>query len=191
MRRLMLLAVTAAALAFPALSQARQSSSPPRYGVSASHERAPTGGRLVIGYATNDPGRWITEFWSMTSRPTVVFARAALDAWEGEEQVRWADSRTCPGLVQTLLEANRLTVPSLIVALDQEAQARSRKSGRPAPPQPDRPGPWVFWAPAQGGSATDVQFSAYGGPWVDWSGRVNTALQPCWSGEMPVGALQD
>lgn len=193
MHRSIPLAFAALALPLPVLAQSPQTISPPRYGVAASHDRAPAAGRLVIGYASNDPGRWITEFWSMSSQPTVVFARTALDAWEGQEQIRWADSRTCPGLIAILLEANALSVPGLIVPLDEGSRARARQVPPPAPPALDGPGPgaWVFWAIGSGGSALDVQFSAYGGPWVDWGRRLRTALHSCWAADQPAGPIQN
>lgn len=192
MRRSAWLALAALTLPLPAIAQAPGAVSPPRYGVAASYNRAPPdGGRLLVGYARNDPGRWITEFWLVSTEPTVVFARTALDAWEGQEQIRWADSRTCSSIVPILLRANELTVPALLIPLDDASRARARDYQPPAPPIPDGGGPWVFWAPGRGGSAMDVQFSAYGGPWVDWGASLRTALQSCWTAEPPASLARN
>lgn len=186
MRRSAWLSLAALTLPLPAIAQTPDAVSPPRYGVTASHHRAPPGGgQLLVGYASNDPGRWITEFWLVSTEPTVVFVRTALDAWEGQEQTRWADSRTCSSVVPILLRANELSVPDLILPLNDASRARARDYPPPAPPAPDGPGPWVFWAPGKGGSAMDVQFSAYGGPWVDWGRSLRNELRACWTAEPP------
>lgn len=188
------LLLAALALPLPAIAQSPEAVSPPRYGVAASQYRAPPspdGGRLLVGYASNDSGRWITEFWLVSTEPTVIFVRTALDAWEGQEQIQWADSRTCSGLVPILLRANELRVPGLIIPLDDASRARSGDYPPPAPPAADGPGPWVFWAPGKGGAALDVQFSSYGGPWVEWSMSLRTALQSCWTSEPPTRLARD
>lgn len=165
--------------------------SPPRIGVVASWRNSPGGG-LVIGYAQNSGGRWITEFYSMSpwaadpAIEAVVFVRRALDAYEAQEQIRWADSRTCPGLVEAMLPANDLPLPALILPLDEGSRIRGRDAGYPPPPAPDGPGPHIFWAPARGPMAMDLQFSANGGAWVDWARSVDRVLEPCWRDERPV-----
>jgi len=180
----------AAALSSPCFAQSPESISPPRYGVRASQEHAPSG-NFLVAFAENNPGRWITEFWTVypswknpNARP-VVFARRALDAWNGQEQVQWADSRTCSGLVEGLLGANDLPLPGVIVALDEGSRLRARESGVGAPPRADGPGPSVFWAPGRGPAGMEVQFSAYGGPWVEWSKQVASILRSCWQSERP------
>jgi hypothetical protein len=164
---------------------------PPRYGVEASRRNNPGGG-FVIGYAENRGGRWITEFYSMRpwagnpAQDAVVFVRRALDAYEAQEQVEWADSRTCLGLVEAMLSANDRPLPTLIIPLDEASRTRGREAGFPAPPIPDGSGPHVFWAPTWGPVASNIQFSAYGGPWVEWSESVDLVLDPCWQDERPI-----
>lgn len=182
--------VLATALPSPTLAQSPEAVSPPRYGVRASQEHAPRGS-LVVAFAENNPARWITEFWTVSpgwmapGANPVIFARRALDAWNGQEQIQWADSRSCSGLVEALLGANDLPLPGVIVPLDEASRVRARESGFGSPSAPDGPGPSVFWAPGRGQAGMEVQFSAYGGPWVEWHQHVGSILKSCWQSEKP------
>lgn len=164
---------------------------PPRIGLEASWRHNP-GGIPVIGYSRSAGGRLNTEFYLMGSfarepaAPAVVFARRALDSYEAQEQIRWADSRTCPGLVEAMLAANDLPLPLVILPLDERSRARAREAGSSTPPAADGPGPHVFWAPARGPVALGIQFETYGGVWVDWSNGVDRVLEPCWSDDPPL-----
>ncbi|WGM30054.1 hypothetical protein [Brevundimonas sp. NIBR11] len=164
---------------------------PPRIGISASHAHNPGGG-LVIGYATHRGGRWVSEFYSMGAWPSnpaaepVIFVRRALDSWEVQEQIQWADSRTCSGLTEVLRPANDLALPILILPLDEASRMRIRETAPPPPPMADGPGPHIFWAPGRGQTGHEIQFSSFGGPWVDWANSVDRVLEPCWQDERPV-----
>ncbi len=191
MTRLAILTVAWIVVATSAAAQTVSEAPPPRYGVDASSRHAPRG-YLLLGYARSDPARWITEFWSVSvpdqrdqEKPTVVFARRALDAWKGQEQIQWADSRSCSGMIETLLEVNALDVPMIILPLDEAARGRRGNSGLPNIPAPDALGPYVFWAPGWGASAEDIQFTTYGGPWADWTERASSVMQSCWVSERP------
>ena len=186
------ISIACAVLSWPALAMAQEPDavSPPRYGMRASYDHAPQGA-LVIAFARSDPARWITEFWVVSSGwmregvDPVVFARRALDSWDGQEQIKWADSRDCPGLVEALLSANELRVPGVIVPLDDQSRSQAREAGYSSPPAPDGVGPHVFWAPGRGPAGLEVQFSAYGGPWVEWSNATASVTESCWQSQRP------
>jgi hypothetical protein len=180
----------AMAISSPSFAQSPEAVSPPRYGVRASQEHAPRGS-LLVAFAENNPSRWITEFWTVSpgwmapgAKP-VVFARRALDAWNGQEQREWADSRACSGLIEALLGANDLPLPGVMMPLDEASRLWAREIGFGAPLVPDGPGPSVFWAPGRGQAGMEVQFSAYRGPWVDWRNHVVSILRSCWQSEQP------
>jgi hypothetical protein len=178
-------------LSSPAGAMGPEGPTPPRYGVSASAKHA-VRGNLLIAFAENNPGRWITEFWAVSpnwmapgAKP-IVLARRALDAWNGQEQIQWADSRTCSGLVEALITANNLPLPDVIVPLDESSRSQARESGIGAPAIPDGYGPSVFWAPGRGQPAVEFQFSAYRGPWVDWQAQVLATTNNCWQSDQPL-----
>jgi hypothetical protein len=164
---------------------------PPRIGLEASSLHNP-GGIPVMGYSRTAGGRLNTEFYLMGSwgrepaGPAVVFVRRALDSYEAQEQIQWADSRTCPGLVEALLAANDLPLPLMILPLDEASRASAREAGYSTPPAADGPGAHVFWAPARGPVANSIQFSTFGGAWVEWSNGVDRVLEPCWSDDQPI-----
>ena len=172
----------------PTLSQAQVPVGPPRYGLEASRQHSP-GGIPLIGYSREVSGRWITEFYAMSrlnaESDPVIFARRALDSYEAQEQIQWADSRACPDLIPMLLRANDLPLPSVIIPLDESSRARRAVAGHPTPPAADGPGPYVFWTIAFGPVGNDVRFSTYGGPWHDWANEMEISLTPCWGDQMP------
>jgi hypothetical protein len=162
---------------------------PPRIGVNASYAHNP-GGILIVGYAAAASGTWISEFYLMSGMrepgpDPVVFVRRALDSYEAQEQIRWADSRTCPGLISALLPANDLPLPTFILPLDQTSRTRAWDMGPSAPPSPDGPGPHTFWGPSRGPAGSTIEFSSFGGPWVDWARSLDRVLEPCWSDARP------
>ena len=151
---------------------------------------------MIAGYAEALSGTWISEFyllnnWRLPGQPAVVFARRALDSYEAQEQIRWADSRTCPGLISALAAANALPLPTFILPLDETERTRARGLGPGAAPMPDGPGPHTFWGRAWGEAGMTIQFSTYGGPWVEWARSVNSILEPCWQDQQPVLAAGD
>lgn len=167
---------------------------PPRIGVNASQAHNPGGG-LVIGYAGYRlGGRWVSEFYSMgawASNPAaepILFVRRALDSWEAQEQIRWADSRTCPGLVAALRPANDLALPLLILPLDEASRTRRLEAGYTPPPSPNS---YEFWSPASGPLGNSLQFAANGGPWTDWAQSVDRVLEPCWQENRPINPPDD
>lgn len=160
----------------------------PRYGMAASQEHSP-GGQLLIGYSRERYGRWISESYVMPfqadTEERVVFVRQALDSFNAQEQIRWADSRRCEGLIETLTKAESLEMPQLVFPINRASMERANQIGYPLPAMPDGPGPYVFWAPAFGLAATDFQLSAYRGPWHDWADEMERVLGLCWQAEQP------
>ena len=179
----------------PALAQAQIAVAPPRYGLEASREHSPDGRNPLIAYSREIGGRWVTEFYSMSrlnaeSDPVIV-ARRALDSYEAQEHVQWADSRTCPGLIPDLLRANDFTLPIVLIPLDEASRARRAAIGYPAPPAPDGPGPYVFWATTFGTVGNELRFSTFGGAWHDWANQMENTLEPCWNDAMPTTPPRD
>lgn len=168
----------------PMLESGQTPVGPPRYGLDASWQHSP-GGVPLMAYSREVSGRWITEFYAMSglnaASDPVVFARRALDSYEAQEQVQWADSRTCPGLIPLLLRGNDIALPSLVIPLDEASRAERATLGPPAPPMPDGPGPYVFWAMAAGPLGHEVRFSTYGGSWHRWANEMEAELKSCWS----------
>lgn len=180
--------IAVAAALLSAAPHVQTAVTPPRYGLDASREHSP-GGIPLIAYSAEGNGRWITEFYVMSGlnggSDPVVFARRALDSYEAQEQVQWADSRTCHGLIPHLLRGNDIALPSLVIPLDEASRAERATLGPPAPPMPDGPGPYVFWAMAAGPVGHEVRFSTYGGPWHQWANQMSGELRSCWSSERP------
>jgi len=182
------LALILTAMLFPSVALAQLPVGPPRYGFQASQQHSP-GGFPLLGYSREISGRWITEFYAMSrlnaeSEP-VVFARQALDSYESQEHIRWADSRNCPALMPQLLRANDLALPVVLIPLDEPSRTRRSIIGSPAAPAADGPGPYVFWAIAFGPAGGELRLSTFGGPWHAWANDMEADLQPCWADEMP------
>ncbi|MFJ6025386.1 hypothetical protein ACIQC9_12420 [Brevundimonas sp. NPDC092305] len=186
MKLLVTLVLATFSIGTPAFAQLPVS--PPRYGSDASWEHS-RGGALLIGYASEGSGRWISEFYLMPGLSAggepVVFARRALDSWDAQEQIRWADSRTCEGMLSTLRLVDQLEMPVVVMPLDDQARARRRALGHSTPPMPDGPGPMVFWAPSAGPVGVEFRLTTYGGPWPEWAGAMSRVLAPCWTDEVP------
>lgn len=187
------LAALSIAVLIPVGAQAQIPLEPPRYGLEASRQHSPGGRTPLIAYSREVSGRWITEFYAMSrldgeSEP-VVFARRALDSYDGQEQIRWADSRVCPGMIPQLLRANRFPLPSVLIPLDEASRAQRAAIGPPSPPAADGPGPYVFWAMTFG-AGHEARFWTYGGPWHDWANQMEHTLKHCWGDEIPTVGRQ-
>lgn len=184
MRKLVLLFV---AMLVPSLALAQVPVSPPRYGMVASHEHSP-GGSLLIAYSREINGRWISESYLMQragpEAEAVVFVRRALDSYDGQEYIQWADSRACKDLITRLRNANLLEMPTLVLPLDDDTRERGRAVGIHPPPAADGGGPYVFWGPAVG-TGKDFQISAYAGPWHAWADEMELTLGTCWRDYQP------
>jgi len=149
-------------------------------------QHAPAHGSFIAGYARSASsgllaGRWITEFHRGPAPEFRLSARRALDAVNGQEQVRWIDETTCPGLAPTLEALDGLVMPTVNVPNLARQPAPVPVFPGPTSIPTDAPAYTIFALGRQpDGNFADLRVSSISGLIAGWGQFADRLLEPCW-----------
>jgi hypothetical protein len=150
------------------------------FSVDTSQALAPDNRFFLAGFAIDSRnGRWAVEIYS--GEPTAdglrsFTARRSLWATSGPEQMSWADSRTCPALMDVVISLNEQQPVTVRLPLT----PRTPLSVIPDPPI-DGSGYWIWGRARQtdGGLASTVT-STNSGEIARWVAAATRYLEGCW-----------
>lgn len=160
----------------------------------AGQSEAFAGRRAILIYALEDSGG-VWTMVSIFSQPygrSVTLDPAAPRRWVARrqtghneqfaEETRWADSDTCPHLIEALWSLTQIQTPPFEVpGLSPDTAAAG-----PAPMATDRP-VITLWGTARpvGGAPISLRASSLGGEMDAWGRATETGLADCWSDQAP------
>lgn len=154
---------------------------PPANPVTSGVRQEPSDGVFVGGYSVDRSGLWVTEFYSRQGGRSgdvpAYFARRALSTPIGLDQIRWADSESCPEVKDVLGGLNDLPAVAIRVP-----GMSTYSSLSPIAPMIMDGASYAVWGNGRqaDGSFVNVTMSSTGGAIATFVEAADRSMAGCW-----------